>query len=110
MNSIIFQQRIVSGMQPTGDVHLGNYLGAIVNWVDLQNNRPGNVLFTIVDLHSLTVEPDAESLTKATWDVAAALLASGIDPAKSTLFLQSRVSPHNELFNFLARSRLTNRF
>ena len=87
--------RIFSGIQPTGDLHLGNYLGAIRNWVKLQDSYEN--LFCIVDLHALTALPDPQNMSLWTREVAAAYIASGIDPEKSIIFPQSAVSAHCEL-------------
>src|SRR3546814_7332285 len=89
--------RIVSGIQPTGNLHLGNYLGAIVRWVAMQDNLAatgGDCLFFLADLHAITVRNDPAELRANTRNMAAALLASGIDPAKSILFNQARVPAH----------------
>ncbi len=88
-------QRILSGIQPTNNLTVGNYLGAIKNWVDLQNDAEN--LFCIVDLHAITVPQDPGSLHRATLEVAAAYLAAGIDPSKSAIFIQSHVKAHAEL-------------
>lgn len=88
------KRRVFSGIQPTGNVHLGNYLGAIKNWVARQDDKIN--YFCIVDLHSLTVPQDPEDLRFQTRSLAAILLACGIDPEKSTLFLQSHVTAHAE--------------
>lgn len=90
-------QRILSGIQPTNALTIGNYLGAIKNWVDLQNTSTAETLFCIVDLHAITVPQDPKALHQATLEVAAAYLASGIDPTKSSIFIQSHVSAHAEL-------------
>jgi len=87
--------RVLSGIQPTGNLHLGNYLGAIANWAAMQDSH--ECLFCVVDLHAITLFQDPASLRSATRDMTAALLASGIDPAKSTLFNQSAVPQHAEL-------------
>ena len=87
--------RIMSGIQPTGSVHLGNYLGAIKNWVELQ--RRYDCFFAVVDLHALTTRPAAEDLRVATREIAIAVLACGVDPERSTLFVQSHVPEHTEL-------------
>lgn len=87
--------RIFSGIQPTGNLHLGNYLGAIRNWVKLQ--RDFECIFCIVDLHAITVPQDPAALTKATREVTAAYIACGIDPEACTIFNQSTVSTHAEL-------------
>lgn len=87
--------RILSGVQPTGHLHLGNYLGAIKNWVDIQHQH--ECLFCIVDLHAITVAQDPEALRHATRQTAAAYIACGIDPSQSAIFHQSAVSGHSEL-------------
>ncbi|QMW24577.1 tryptophan--tRNA ligase [Sandaracinobacteroides saxicola] len=89
--------RVVSGIQPTGNLHLGNYLGAIRNWVTMQDAHPGQCLFFLADLHAITLFQDPASLTASTREMAAALMASGIDPAKSILFNQARVPEHAQL-------------
>lgn len=87
--------RVLSGIQPTGNLHLGNYLGAIANWAAMQDSH--ECLFCVVDLHAITLFQDPASLRSATRDMTAALLASGIDPARSVLFNQSAVPQHAEL-------------
>ncbi|MBL8836226.1 MAG: tryptophan--tRNA ligase [Alphaproteobacteria bacterium] len=87
--------RIFSGMQPTGNLHLGNYLGALRNWVKLQHEF--ETIFCIVDLHAITLPQDPAELRRATREVAAAYIAAGIDPAKSLIFNQSTVHMHAEL-------------
>src|ERR1700712_3489622 len=87
--------RVFSGIQPTGNLHLGNYLGAIANWVAMQDAY--ECIYCIVDLHAVTDYQDPTALRSATRDMAAALLASGIDPERAVLFCQSRVSAHAEL-------------
>jgi tryptophanyl-tRNA synthetase len=89
--------RVLSGIQPTGNLTLGNYLGAIVQWVDMQNANPGACLFFMADLHAITVHNDPIVLRDTVRELAAALIASGIDPAKSILFNQTRVPQHSEL-------------
>ena len=92
--------RIVSGIQPTGQLHLGNYLGAIRQWVALQDRvaaEGGESLFFLADLHALTVAIDPAELSANTIEMAATLLACGIDPAKAILFNQARVPAHAEL-------------
>jgi tryptophanyl-tRNA synthetase len=91
--------RIVSGIQPTGSLHLGNYLGAIRNWVAMQDAlAPGDsAFFFLADLHAITVHQEPGTLAAATREMAAALLAAGIDPARAVLFNQSRVPQHAEL-------------
>jgi tryptophanyl-tRNA synthetase len=87
--------RILSGMQPTNQLHLGNYLGALKNWVALQDQ--GENLFCVVDLHAITVPQDPETLTRATREVAAAYIAAGIDTERSIIFVQSHVAAHAEM-------------
>ena len=89
------KKRIFSGVQPTGNLHLGNYLGAIKNWVNLQNDIFS--IFSIVDLHAITVPQEPLKLKSSTHEVAAAIIASGIDIDKSILFNQSSVKEHSEL-------------
>ncbi|EHB07386.1 Tryptophanyl-tRNA synthetase, mitochondrial [Heterocephalus glaber] len=89
-------KRVFSGIQPTGILHLGNYLGAIESWVKLQD-KYNMVLYSIVDLHSLTVPQDPTALRQSIFDMTAALLACGINPEKSILFQQSQVSEHTQL-------------
>lgn len=88
---------IFSGIQPTGNLHLGNYLGAVKNWVELQNSGAYECYFCIVDYHSLTGKMTADERREKTVNVAAELLALGIDPEKSTFFIQSHVPEHTEL-------------
>ena len=88
------KKRVFSGIQPTGNLHLGNYLGAIKNWVEGQEEKEN--FFCVVDLHSLTVPQDPDDLRFQTRSLAAWLLAAGIDPDKSTLFIQSHVRAHAE--------------
>jgi len=87
--------RVLSGVQPTGSLHLGNYLGAIKNWVGMQNEH--DCLFCIVDLHAITVPQDPAALRAATRMTAAAYIACGIDAEKSAIFHQSAVPEHAEL-------------
>jgi len=87
--------RIFSGIQPTGNLHLGNYLGAIRNWVMLQKDY--ECIFCIVDLHALTLPQDPAELRASTREVTAAYIAAGIDPERCTIFNQSMVSAHVEL-------------
>ena len=87
--------RVVSGIQPTGDLHLGNLLGAILRWVRMQDEA--ECLIFLADLHALTVDVDPAKLSASIREMAAALIASGIDPAKCTLFRQSAVPAHAEL-------------
>jgi tryptophanyl-tRNA synthetase len=94
------RKRILSGMRPTGRFHLGNYLGAIVNWVRLQDEY--ECFYSIVDYHALTTLPDAHEFQKDVWSMAADLLAVGIDPRRSVLYLQSAVPEVAELTLLLA--------
>jgi tryptophanyl-tRNA synthetase len=87
--------RVVSGIQPTGGLHLGNLLGAILRWVRMQDEA--ECLFFLADLHALTIDIDPAELHSNVREMAAALIASGIDPTKSTLFRQSAVPAHSEL-------------
>ena len=87
--------RVVSGIQPTGDLHLGNLIGAILRWVRMQDEA--ECLFFLADLHALTVDIDPAELKANVREMAAALIASGIDPAKSILFRQSAIPAHAEL-------------
>ncbi|MDP9201392.1 MAG: tryptophan--tRNA ligase [Gemmatimonadota bacterium] len=87
--------RIFSGIQPSGSLHIGNYLGAVKNWVDLQHKYES--FFCIVDYHAITVPYEPADLRARTADMALSLLAAGLDPAKCTLFVQSRVPEHTEL-------------
>ena len=87
--------RVLSGIQPTGGLHLGNLLGAILRWVRMQDEA--ECFFFLADLHALTVDVEPSELLANVREMAAALIASGIDPAKSTLFTQSAVPAHSEL-------------
>ena len=89
-------KKIFSGVQPTGNLHLGNYLGAIKNFVDLNNNTENNCVFCVFDLHAITVNQDPKELKKNIRETVATFLASGIDPKKSIIFNQSQVSAHAE--------------
>jgi len=104
--------RVFSGVQPTGNLHLGNYLGAITRFVAMQDTH--ECIYCVVDLHAITVWQDPAELTKNTREVTAAFIAAGIDPGKQIVFNQSQVSGHAELawvFNCVARmgwlSRMT---
>lgn len=88
---------IFSGIQPTGNLHIGNYLGAVKNWVDLQNSGKYDCYFCIVDYHSLTAEMTPAARRDNTRELAAELLAAGLNPKKSTIFVQSHVPEHAEL-------------
>ena len=101
---------VFSGMQPTGNLHLGNYLGAIRNWLKLQAEY--RCLFCIVDLHAMTMDFEPQQLARSTREVAAAYIASGVDPKRSIIFAQSQNSDHAELawiFNCVARVGWLNR-
>jgi len=103
-------KRILSGVQPSGDLHLGNYLGAIKNFVSLQ--KEFECFFCVVDLHAITVWQNPKILKQKTREVTAAFIASGIDPDKNTLFVQSQVPQHAQLawiFNCVARMGWLNR-
>ena len=103
-------KRIFSGVQPTGNLHLGNYLGAIRNFVRLQDEY--DCIFCVVDLHAITVWQDPAALTKETREVTAAYLAAGIDPERNIIINQSQVPQHAELawvFNCVARMGWLNR-
>lgn len=92
--------RIVSGIQPTGNLHLGNYLGAIRNWVAMQDDvtaKGGDALYFLADLHALSMPHDPAELTKATLEMTAALVACGIDPDRAILFNQAQVGAHGQL-------------
>lgn len=95
------KQRLVSGIQPTGQMHLGNYLGAVQNWVDLQDHY--DAFFMIVDLHALTtVYEDPSELRRRKYELALDLLGAGVDPDKACLFYQSDVRQHSELHLMLS--------
>jgi tryptophanyl-tRNA synthetase len=103
-------KRIFSGVQPTGNLHLGNYLGAIRNWARLQADF--ECIYCVVDLHAITLPQDPEALRASTREVAASLMAAGIDPKGSIIFNQSQVTAHAELawiFNCVARIGWLNR-
>jgi tryptophanyl-tRNA synthetase len=88
--------RIFSGIQPSGELHIGNYLGAVQNWTRLQELHPG-AIYCVVDYHAITGSYDPAILRARRWGMAKSLLAAGIDPAKATLFMQSDVPEHTEL-------------
>ncbi len=89
-------KKIFSGVQPTGNLHLGNYLGAIRNFVDLNNDNDNKCIFCVVDLHAITVKQDPKELKNNIRETVATFIASGIDPKKSIIFNQSRVAAHAE--------------
>ena len=105
-----FPQLVFSGVQPTGNFHLGNYLGALMKFVEMQANY--DCVYCVVDLHAITTPQDPAELTKHTREVTAAFIASGIDPKKNIVFNQSQVAEHAELawvFNCVARLGWLNR-
>ena len=89
-------KKIFSGVQPTGNLHLGNYLGAIKNFVDLNNDTANDCIFCVVDLHAITVKQDPKELKTNIQETVATFIASGIDPKKSIIFNQSKVPAHAE--------------
>ncbi len=90
------EKKIFSGVQPTGNLHIGNYLGAIKNFVELNNDKNNKCIFCVVDLHAITVAQDPKILRNNILETVATFLASGIDPKKSIIFNQSKVSAHSE--------------
>jgi tryptophanyl-tRNA synthetase len=94
-------KRILSGIQPTNNLHLGNYLGALKNWVKLQAEG-AECLYMVADLHAITVPQDPAKLAKASREITAAFIASGIDPKRSPIFVQSAIPSHSELMWLLA--------
>ena len=90
------EKKIFSGVQPTGNLHLGNYLGAIKNFVKLNHDNENNCIFCVVDLHAITISQDPKELKNNIRETVASFLASGIDPKKSIIFNQSQVSAHSE--------------
>ena len=105
MTDVQFTPRVFSGIKPSGGLTLGNYLGAIKRWVEMQDEATENI-YCAVDMHAVTVWQDPAALRQGTREIAAGLLAAGIDPARSILFNQSRVHQHAELawvFNCVAR-------
>jgi len=106
----IFSERVFSGVQPTGNLHLGNYLGALKRFVEMQATHP--CIYCVVDLHAMTMPHDPGQLAKSTREVTAAFIACGIDPEKNIVFNQSRVPEHTELawvFDCVARMGWLNR-
>jgi tryptophanyl-tRNA synthetase len=89
-------KKIFSGVQPTGNLHLGNYLGAIKNFVELQNKKENQCIFCVVDLHAITVKQDPKELKKNIRETTATFIACGIDPTNNIIFNQSMVSAHSE--------------
>ena len=90
-------KRILSCMQPTNNLHLGNYLGALKNWVNLQDEPDSECLYGVVDLHAITQPYDAGALAQSTREIAAAYIAGGIDPKRSAIFVQSAIPAHSQL-------------
>ena len=106
----VFKEKVFSGVQPTGNLHLGNYLGAVTRFVDLQDRY--DCIYCVVDLHAITVWQDPPELTRAIREVTAAFIAAGIDPKRHIVFNQSQVAEHAELawvFNCVARLGWMNR-
>ena len=106
------KKKIFSGVQPTGNLHLGNYLGAIKNFVSLSNNDENECIFCVVDLHAITVSQDPAILRENIRETVATFIASGIDPKKSIIFNQSKVSAHSEtawILSCIARMGWLNR-
>jgi tryptophanyl-tRNA synthetase len=91
------KKTIFSGVQPSGNLHIGNYLGAIAQWVDLQNSGKYKNIFCVVDEHAITVPQNPEILRKKIMEITLIYLAAGIDPAKSVVFIQSHIPEHAEL-------------
>ena len=90
-------KKIFSGVQPTGNLHLGNYLGAIKNFVELSNDKNNNCIFCVVDLHAITIKQDPKKLRNNILETVATFIASGINPEKNIIFNQSKVSAHAEM-------------
>ena len=106
------KKKIFSGVQPTGNLHLGNYIGAIKNFVDLQNDKENNCIYCVVDLHAITSKQDPIKLEQNILETTATFLASGIDPKKSIIFNQSKVPAHSEaswILSCIARMGWLNR-
>ncbi|HJX72217.1 MAG TPA: hypothetical protein VJ346_09700, partial [Bacteroidales bacterium] len=97
------KERVLSCIQPTGDIHIGNYFGAVKNWVDIQDKY--DCIYGVVDLHAITMPYNPLELKENTYHMAVDLMVCGIDPEKSVIFVQSMVPEHTELtwiFNCLA--------
>ena len=106
------KKKIFSGVQPTGNLHLGNYLGAIKNFVDLNKDTQNECIFCVVDLHAITVSQNPKDLKSNIYETVATFVASGIDPKKSIIFNQSQVSAHSEtawILSCIARMGWLNR-
>ena len=97
-------KKIFSGVQPTGNLHLGNYLGAIKNFVDLNNDIDNDCIFCVVDLHAITVKQDPKELKNNIRETVATFIASGIDPKKSIIFNQSGVAAHSDCLLYTSPS------
>src|SRR4051794_18613986 len=93
---------IFSGMQPTGELHLGNYLGALRHWVELVASGKHDAIFSVVDAHALTVEYDPKTFGARVEETALAYLAAGLDPDKCTISVQSEIREHTELAWYLS--------
>ena len=105
-------KKIFSGVQPTGNLHLGNYLGAIKNFVELNNDNKNKCIFCVVDMHAITVKQNPKELKKNIRETVATFIASGIDPKKSIIFNQSKVTAHAEaawILSCIARMGWLNR-
>ena len=105
-------KKIFSGVQPTGNLHLGNYLGAIKNFVELSNDKNNDCIFCVVDLHAITVSQDPKELRDNIRETVATFIASGIDPERNIIFNQSKVSAHSEaawILSCIARMGWLNR-
>ena len=105
-------KKIFSGVQPTGNLHLGNYLGAIKNFVELQNDKDNTCIYCVVDLHAITLKQDPNELKNNIRETAATFIASGLDPSESILFNQSLVPAHSEgswILSCIARMGWLNR-
>src|ERR1044071_7922359 len=97
----MYEERVVSGMRPTGAMHLGHFHGALKNWVKLQSEYP--CLYFVADWHALTTHYETpEVIEESVWDMVIDWLAAGIDPAQATLFIQSRIPEHAELHTLLS--------
>jgi len=106
------QKNIFSGVQPTGNLHLGNYIGAIKNFVKLQSENDSKCIYCVVDLHAITTKQDPQKLKDNILETTAVFLASGIDPSKSIIFNQSMVPAHSEgtwILSCIARMGWLNR-
>ena len=106
------QKKIFSGVQPTGNLHLGNYIGAIKNFVKLQSENNSKCIYCVVDLHAITTKQDPKKLKDNILETTAVFLASGIDPSKSIIFNQSMVPAHSEgtwILSCIARMGWLNR-